>query len=127
MKILNPLQKVFVSWLAATGLAGIFLEPVLADTVKPAWAIVPGGTILDDGVDPPAAGGVILPAGLTSAGVYFHVLDKTGLATGATLNMVHVGVAVDGVVYASNLLSSAPPDSFKIWRWENDSNPNPGP
>ena len=64
---------------------------------------------------------------LNSAGVYSHVLDKTGLATGPTLNMVHVGVAVDGVVYASSLLSSAPPDSFKIWRWENDSNPNPGP
>ena len=70
MKILNPLHKVFVSWLAATGLAGIILEPVLADTLKPAWAIVPGGTILDDGVDPPATGGVILPVGLTSANTY---------------------------------------------------------
>ena len=169
MKIRNPLHKVFVSWLAATGLAGIIMEPVLADTLKPAWAIVPDGTILDDGIDPPEAGGVILPAGLTlantynaypwftasnavrgmasnprngnilvsdtsqnirvlnSAGVYSHVLDKTGLATGATLNMVHVGVAADGVVYASNLSASSPPDSFKIWRWENDSNPNPDP
>ena len=169
MKTKSPLLQIFVRCMSVTAMAGCAITPASADTLKPVWAIVPDGTILDDGVAPPEAGGVLLPAGLTvantfnayswftpsnavrgvaansangnvlvsdtsqniqvlnSAGVFSHVLDKTGLTTGATLNMVHVGVAADGVVYASNLSATAPPNSFKIWRWENDGNPNPDP
>jgi hypothetical protein len=138
--------------------------PGFADTVKPAWAVVPSGTNVST---------LALPAGLTAAntyadyswygannnvrgvaanpvngnvlvsdtsqnvrvlnssGVYLHTLSKTGLASsGATLNMVQVGVADDGVVYASNLVlntSPSPLNNFKIWRWQDDSNPAPDP
>ena len=137
--------------------------PAVADTVKPAWAVVPSSTIvsafpLPSGFTPgmvnngfnwfnadsvvrgvasnPANGNVLVSDTaqnvrvLNSSGVYLHTLNKTGLLTGATLNMVHVGVAEDGVVYAANLSegqAATSPNSFKIWRWENDSNPLPDP
>jgi hypothetical protein len=142
------------------------LQPAHADTMKPAWAVVPFNTILT---------GVTLPTGFTagivnstydwyttngavrgvasnpvngnvlvsdtsqnirvlsSSGVYQYTLSKVGLATtGAVLNMVQVGVADDGVVYASNLSGAlsptvVAPNGFKIWRWQDDSNPAPVP
>ena len=51
-------------------MAGCAITPASADTLKPVWAIVPDGTILDDGVAPPEAGGVLLPAGLTVANTF---------------------------------------------------------
>jgi hypothetical protein len=140
---------------AAAALAALTLAPPLAhsQTVQPAWAVVPEGTTPPDppsfelfpvswmstasnvrGVAANPANGNVLVADtsrnvrvLDAAGREQHVLDTSGLATGATLNMVHVRVADDGAVFATNLSATSPPSSFKIWRWENDSNPAPDP
>ena len=124
-----------------------------AQTLRTAWAVVPDGTLPPDpltfdlfpvtwmttgnnvrGVAANPANGNVLIADTSqnihvhdAAGNELHVLDKTGLSTGATLNMIHVRVADDGAVFATNLSATSPPSSFKIWRWENDSNPNPDP
>jgi len=124
-----------------------------AQTLKTAWALVPDGTAAPDPIDfdffpvswmttssnvrgvaaNPANGNVLVADTsqnihvLDAAGNELHTLDTSGLTTGALLNMIHVKVADDGVVFATNLCDATRPNTFKIWRWENDSNPNPDP
>jgi hypothetical protein len=129
------------------------LPALPAQTLRTAWAVVPEGTAPPDpltfdlftpawmttgnnvrGVAANPTNGNVLVSDTSqnihvfdSAGNETHVLDRTGLSSGGTLNMIQVKVADDGVVFATNLSATSPPSSFKIWRWENDSNPNPDP
>ncbi|MFN0127417.1 MAG: hypothetical protein ACKV19_12105 [Verrucomicrobiales bacterium] len=126
-----------------------------AKTVRPAWAIFPNGTSISEpppfpqttaswmttgnnvrGVAANPVTGNVLIADINqnirvhdSDGNELHTLDRSGLVSGGLLSMVHVKVADDGVVYAANISGGAAvaPVTFRIWRWENDSNPNPDP
>ncbi len=129
------------------------LPSLPAQSLRTAWAVVPDGTpppapLTFDLFTPawmttgnnvrgvaanPANGNVLVSDTsqnihvLDAAGNETHVLDRSGLSSGGTLNMIQVKVADDGVVFATNLSATSPPSSFRIWRWENDSNPNPDP
>lgn len=53
-----------------------------------------------------------------ATGVLLDSLNTTGIS-GGTLTIVDIEVTEDGVVYATNLVTS--PAAFKIYRWENDN------
>lgn len=125
-----------------------------ADTLEPAWAIVPSGTDLNalkaesgftatnavvadwfttannvrSVASNPATGNILIPETsgtihvITSAGTDSHVLERSAVS-GGTLVMTHVGAAEDGAVFATNLSAASPPN-LKIYRWDNDKNPD---
>ncbi len=149
MRIIRT-HSVFVLVAALTA-----ITPGRAQTVKPAWAIFPEGTLISEpppfpqvtagwmtinhnvrGVAANPVNGNVLVADTSqnirihdSDGNELHTLNRFGLEGGGLLAMGHVKVADDGVVYAANISGppAGPPATFRIWRWENDSNPFPDP
>ncbi|MES2707729.1 MAG: immunoglobulin domain-containing protein [Verrucomicrobiota bacterium] len=126
-----------------------------ADTLEPAWAIVPSGTDLAalkadsrftaantqvadwfssaDGnvrcvASNPLNGNVLIVHAngethvFNSAGVESHILEHA-VVSGGDKTLPHVGVAEDGVVFGTNLSDSVPP-KMRVYRWENDKNPD---
>jgi len=140
----------------AMGLAGVVgVVAVRAQTVEPAWALLPDGSPIPDpapfpqmtalwmstgnnvrGVAANPVNGNVLVADtsqnihvLDSDGNEMYTLNRDGVISGGLVAMAHVRVADDGVVFAANVSggTASAPVTFRVWRWEDDSNPNPDP
>lgn len=110
------------------------LATVNASMLTPVWSLSPGDPPIAEGHTErsvaynPVTGNVLVPS--RDGGTKIYVLDgdtgaeilqlDTWNVFGGTLDLNHVGVAEDGVIYAANVTGNPSNSPFKIYRWDRE-------